>query len=599
MKIRGTTISTPMKPEAAMLKCKNLTEEQQAQIRKNLGIKDVLLVYITDNTATHKSGEIVAHMASTGTVICICGTNVLAYNGVEQKVADGAYNFFIHFKTANDDEGAWTEYIIDHKGSVTTKAMSNGGSGGSVDTDAIIDKCCPSFTESGAVVACEPVADYPLHIVSSINPVQEGSGDPSPDKWEDANSLYEYRIDDTEAAYKIPNGGTYKVTVQSDVQITGIGVNLESYDSPVTGVLNGNTFLFDMPDGYTGEVWIKANSAADEYEVDFNLQKFVPGNVRPITGHTGVTIRHYNCKNHIDDTVYDTNYWSEADGSAYYKQYPIPKLIPGKQYTLSIDSAGGLSSPYFNLQKLTTNATPWATMSFLWTGGGTDGYKTYTFTAEDTDYRFWINSILVVPKIAYIQLEEGSVATEYEPHSGDTFTIDLGQSVYGGSLDWQTGVLTIDRQIYTVDEKTVFNKANGGKMVLYSSQNPFLTNASFSTTASIKDNKLLCSHLPTASYSSVNNGGYGISGHGTSITLCCEQSVENPDGFVAMMDGAQIVFGLVTPITIQLTPQEIIALSGTNTIYSDTGDTTVSGKADPTAVIEKLTNAIIALGGNV
>lgn len=45
--------------------------------------------------------------------------------------------------------------------------------------------------------------------------------------------------------------------------------------------------------------------------------------------------------------------------------------------------------------------------------------------------------------------------------------------------------------------------------------------------------------------------------------------------------------------------EPIPALSGVNTIYADVGDVTVSGKADPTVVIQKLTNAIIALGGNV
>ena len=43
----------------------------------------------------------------------------------------------------------------------------------------------------------------------------------------------------------------------------------------------------------------------------------------------------------------------------------------------------------------------------------------------------------------------------------------------------------------------------------------------------------------------------------------------------------------------------IAALPGTNYLYSDSGDTTVIGRADPTVVIEKLTNAIIALGGTV
>ena len=43
----------------------------------------------------------------------------------------------------------------------------------------------------------------------------------------------------------------------------------------------------------------------------------------------------------------------------------------------------------------------------------------------------------------HIQIEIGSTATDYEPYQGDTFTLDRGQTVYSGSLNWQTGLLTI------------------------------------------------------------------------------------------------------------------------------------------------------------
>ena len=49
----------------------------------------------------------------------------------------------------------------------------------------------------------------------------------------------------------------------------------------------------------------------------------------------------------------------------------------------------------------------------------------------------------------------------------------------------------------------------------------------------------------------------------------------------------------------QLTPTELPALPGTNTLYSNTGDTTVTGRTDPAATVERLTNAIVALGGNL
>lgn len=40
MKIRGNTVGTPMKPEKAVVKCENLTEEEKAQARANIGAAD-------------------------------------------------------------------------------------------------------------------------------------------------------------------------------------------------------------------------------------------------------------------------------------------------------------------------------------------------------------------------------------------------------------------------------------------------------------------------------------------------------------------------------------------------------------------------------
>lgn len=45
----------------------------------------------------------------------------------------------------------------------------------------IVDMLCPPLDETGNPVVCYPVADYPLGVTASWEPVQEGSGDPSPD----------------------------------------------------------------------------------------------------------------------------------------------------------------------------------------------------------------------------------------------------------------------------------------------------------------------------------------------------------------------------------------------------------------------------------
>ena len=45
--------------------------------------------------------------------------------------------------------------------------------------------------------------------------------------------------------------------------------------------------------------------------------------------------------------------------------------------------------------------------------------------------------------------------------------------------------------------------------------------------------------------------------------------------------------------------ETVLGVSGVNTIWADNGEITVTGRADPVAIIEKLTNAIISLGGNI
>ena len=52
--------------------------------------------------------------------------------------------------------------------------------------------------------------------------------------------------------------------------------------------------------------------------------------------------------------------------------------------------------------------------------------------------------------------------------------------------------------------------------------------------------------------------------------------------------GAQVVYELATPITYQLTPQEITTLLGQNNIWADTGDMSVTYRADTKLYIDKM-----------
>lgn len=66
-----------------------------------------------------------------------------------------------------------------------------------------VDKLCPSFTESGGVVICEPVEGYPLEVISTINAKDDGS------VWESITLTQCGKNIFNGGAYKYMGGGTY------------------------------------------------------------------------------------------------------------------------------------------------------------------------------------------------------------------------------------------------------------------------------------------------------------------------------------------------------------------------------------------------------
>ena len=180
-------------------------------------------------------------------------------------------------------------------------------------------------------------------------------------------------------------------------------------------------------------------------------------------------------------------------------------------------------------------------------------------------------------------------------HNDTPITIQLGQTVYGGTLDWTTGVLTVGSIFLKLDTTYSiglyqFQDKNG---VLFSA--PLLYESS-----RIEG---ICSHEICTNQASIPNKSYIWLGVDNQIVywigVLDVLGLSTVDEFKSWLDtqDVQIVYPAQEPVTIQLTPQEILALSGINTIYTDTGDTTVSGRADPNATINNLAQRIAALEG--
>lgn len=174
--------------------------------------------------------------------------------------------------------------------------------------------------------------------------------------------------------------------------------------------------------------------------------------------------------------------------------------------------------------------------------------------------------------------------TPYNPASR-TITLPFGQTVYGGTLDWTTGVLTVDWVGVGLDGQTD-GHFNSNLNLIYVAINTTDTG-----------NSVLCSHAANARLSKTGVGyvlfsaapfaSAGVNNFQSFVDYCIAQESQGTP--------VQIAYQLANPITIQLTPTEILALSGTTTIYTDTGDTTVSGREDPLATIQAMQEQIAAL----
>ena len=271
-----------------------------------------------------------------------------------------------------------------------------------------------------------------------------------------------------------------------------------------------------------------------------------PDNVRPISGWAECKVTRTG-KNLLDPSARTTS----AQNIRYYQNDNL--LLKAGTYTLSISSQ--VSGLYVNSGASTLfekyNST----------------FLAFTLT-EDTPvhfdfYKSGIDTSLLC------QLEVGSTASSYEAYQGETYTIDLDGTRYGGTLDVTSGKLTIDRRY-------VLKPSCGNPL---NQTNPaVILNLLVQAAAGVNgtaNSKLIsnCAKTVSANYQYANSVIAVALNSAEQIRLSVpglttqEQYQEwiNDNNF-------EIVYPLATHIEVQLTPTQITTLSGTNNIWADTGD---------------------------
>lgn len=185
----------------------------------------------------------------------------------------------------------------------------------------------------------------------------------------------------------------------------------------------------------------------------------------------------------------------------------------------------------------------------------------------------------------------------WEQYKSDTYTCDWSDAistVYGGTLDVTTGVLTVDRAIVDLGTLSwqVFSASPHDRFGTNGLQGLAVIPPTDSTLADI-----LCSAYPidtaTHVYNHVIAGSVALGANGR--LYCYDPSYSTSADFKAAMSGVQLCYKLISPITYTLTPVEVLTMLGANTIYADTGGTSVIYRADPTLYADRRSNSTRSL----
>lgn len=150
--------------------------------------------------------------------------------------------------------------------------------------------------------------------------------------------------------------------------------------------------------------------------------------------------------------------------------------------------------------------------------------------------------------------------------SATDYTIDLNGTVYGGTIDLATGVLTLTHYYWTDDGTKNWTRNNDGSFYVSSGTPP-----------PVQNNTGKCNYAP-----------YAVAFTGMNVFVRVNNLISLGTGWgdfyadVASLKAAfaetplQVVYPLAEPTTVQLTPQQVSLLTGTNIISTDMSSLTVT-----------------------
>lgn len=497
-------------------------------------------------------------------------------------------------------------------------------------------------TAEGNPVQIHPDGGSLLKPVLAFDPVQPGSGDPYPAGG--GKNLLE-----NTATTQTVNGVTFTVNADGSITVSGTAtadayLDIGAADlEPGSYILNGcpanghggfiygsyttGSAYYDYGSGVTisndtkqrFSVGMKVNNGSNVPNITFypmirlvsiadaTYQPY--SNIRPITGRTGTVLGRAG-KNLLpklephSGSLNGLSYIIADDGTVTVSGTTTANVnIPIHGTYASVENVfPGLRSKELFALNVTVRITNPETGANRYTGGAItladDEFISYV-------YMTWPSGSTYSGQKYYPSITLGHAAPAFEPYQGDTFTLDFGQTVYGGTLDWIKGeLITPDNRARAFDGTEGWNKASAANTFYLDYYN------SGGNAGSPHLMEAISSHYKTAASTALGSEDmtyYPLSYTGAiyrhAFTDSRFSTVAEWKAYLSEQAAAgtpvQAIEKLPTPTTAQLAPQQITAQAGMNTVYSDADGMTVHYNKSLNAAFEELKNAILAMGGNV
>lgn len=302
-----------------------------------------------------------------------------------------------------------------------------------------------------------------------------------------------------------------------------------------------------------------------------------PDNIRPISGWSECNV--VKCGVNVWDEAWENGTFDTTTGENINTGGAINQIrsknlfpiLPNVSYYFYVPTSSAWFIFYDKDKNVVANPEVTSSGTVSTSGNSKNIRRNNWFSVSTSNVRYIRFYMLSNYGATYghdISINYPSTDTDYHAYNGNTYTIQLGDTYYGCSLNVTTGVLTVTN--VSVDMGSLAWTSFYQKMVYMS-----FPDTPTPSQATDKAN-LICSSYKTVSRNEIGNPPWNYAGVG--VDTAGRLFVANPDSAwtsvndaKADLNGVQLVYELATPITVQLTPTQVEQLL-INNVWADTGD---------------------------